>query len=443
MFKIGNLSRLLLCLVFPMTLLSQGNTDQIVISDIQEFVTKNWLGVPSKVDYALYWEVYKNDTNPPEKADFDVYQHFNIQIFEADHHDQAALFQNIKNNFFTIADKKAGKKYGLFVNGLKKDGVTVVSDTAWIVTGRNLHAAASSKNENAFVWHHWIPFNGRIPLALIKRQHFFDMSTNSGKVAFHMIWNFLLIGGFIWIFYCVRYLSLGNIFPFEKGVALFHTYDEQYRKRELKEFRQILVDWQEVVKEANDNVRTEINNSDQIKVNEIEGANVKFWRDKGTKKICNLIERISNPAINRYPASKIIQAGLETHELGGYHWTEISKEVDRAIENRASSEMENLKRKSLLDWLWNLGSLAPLIGLFGTATGISHAFATLTFLQADISQTELVKQLAGGIYEALWTTIEGLFVGIFLMILYYFYQNKLNWIYSKWEDIYVHITEKL
>ena len=122
---------------------------------------------------------------------------------------------------------------------------------------------------------------------------------------------------------------------------------------------------------------------------------------------------------------------------------EVSREVDRAIENRASSELEQLRRKSLMDWLWNLGTLAPLIGLFGTATGISHAFAMLTFLRADITQTELVKRLAGGIYEALWTTIEGLAVGITLTLLFYYYQNKLNWIYSKWEELYVYVSEKL
>ena len=55
----------------------------------------------------------------------------------------------------------------------------------------------------------------------------------------------------------------------------------------------------------------------------------------------------------------------------------------------------------------------------------------------------MVQNLAGGIYEALWTTIEGLAVGVMLMLVYYFYQNKLNWIYSKWEDLYVDISEKI
>ena len=159
--------------------------------------------------------------------------------------------------------------------------------------------------------------------------------------------------------------------------------------------------------------------------------------------IRNLLNRTMHPQLNQNPAVRIIRAGLENHELGGFRWLEVSKEVDRAIENRASSEQQKLRRSSLMDWLWNLGTLAPLVGLFGTATGISHAFGMLTMLDTDITQTALVKRLAGGIFEALWTTIEGLFVGIFMMLLYYYYQNKLNWIYSKWEEIYVYVAEKL
>ena len=73
--------------------------------------------------------------------------------------------------------------------------------------------------------------------------------------------------------------------------------------------------------------------------------------------------------LNRFPAVRIIHAGLEKHELGGYHWMTASEKVDRAIESRAASELENLRRRSLMDWLWNLGTLSPLIGLFGTGHG--------------------------------------------------------------------------
>ncbi len=425
----------------PVILFAQNQNHQIVISDIQEHVHKNWLGIPSKVDYSIYWEVYQDNAGEFVKTDFDQFEYFEASCFEKFSIEDYTKSEKLSTNFYTFTSKPTGNKYHFNVKGQLKDASIVISDTAWVVTGKKMHAQMA--NTGISKWHHWIPVNGRIPLAVIGRQRFFDSSTVAGKIAFHMIWNFLLASGAIWMLYCLRYLRLGSVFPFKKGLSIFYSYDEQYRRRESEEFREILVDWQDIVKQGNDNIKHEINQCDDVCVDDIQGANVKFWRDKGTIGIGKLIERISKPSMHRYPICRIIQTGLETHELGGYHWTEISKEVDRAIENRASSEIENIRRKSLMDWLWNLGTMAPLVGLFGTATGISHAFATLTVLQVDISQTELVKQLASGIYEALWTTIEGLFVGIFCMFLYYFYQNKLNWIYSKWEDIYVHITEKL
>ena len=122
---------------------------------------------------------------------------------------------------------------------------------------------------------------------------------------------------------------------------------------------------------------------------------------------------------------------------------EVDKEVDRAIENRATTEIEKLKRKSFMDWLWNFGTLSPLIGLFGTATGISHAFSTMRDLPLNSDQVAMTRDLAGGIFEALWTTIFGLVVAIVLMLLYYFYQKKLTRIFSKWEEIYLKISEPL
>jgi hypothetical protein len=54
----------------------------------------------------------------------------------------------------------------------------------------------------------------------------------------------------------------------------------------------------------------------------------------------------------------------------------------------------------------------------------------------------LIHQLAGGIHEALWTTIEGLIFGITFMLVYYYYQKKMEWVYSKWEEDYVYVIER-
>lgn len=144
-----------------------------------------------------------------------------------------------------------------------------------------------------------------------------------------------------------------------------------------------------------------------------------------------------------FPTSKIIRAGLDIHRMNGYRWLKPSEEVKRAFENRASIEIEFLRRKSKIEWFWNYGALAPLVGLFGTVTGITDAFQQLANTNATPDFVYTIHQLSNGIFEALWTTIFGLANGIFFMVVYYYFKHKLDWIYAKWEDIYISITEKL
>ncbi|MFQ5708981.1 MAG: MotA/TolQ/ExbB proton channel family protein [bacterium] len=147
--------------------------------------------------------------------------------------------------------------------------------------------------------------------------------------------------------------------------------------------------------------------------------------------------------LDPFPTSRIIRAGLEIHRMNGYRWLKPSEEVKRAFEDRASNEIENLRRKSKIDWFWNYAALAPLVGLFGTVTGITSAFQQLSVSNATSSTTLIIQHLSSGIFEALWTTIFGLANGIIFILLYYYFKHKLDWIYSKWEDIYISITEKL
>lgn len=153
-------------------------------------------------------------------------------------------------------------------------------------------------------------------------------------------------------------------------------------------------------------------------------------------------EEVKKKGLAPFPTTKIIVAGLENHKINGYRWMVASQEVDRAFENRASSELETLRKKSKIDWLWNFGGIAPLIGLFGTVTGITSAFHEISSGRVENVQ-DMLKNLGGGIYEALYTTIFGLVTGIVLVFVYYYYKSKLDWIYAKWEEIYVKISEKL
>ncbi len=147
--------------------------------------------------------------------------------------------------------------------------------------------------------------------------------------------------------------------------------------------------------------------------------------------------------LESFPTSKIIRVGLEIHRMNGYRWLKPSEEVKRAFENRASIEIEKLRRKSKIEWFWNYGALAPLVGLFGTVTGITYAFQQLTRSTATHDFVNTIQQLSNGIFEALWTTIFGLANGIFFILVYYYFKHKLDWIYAKWEEMYISITEKL
>lgn len=413
---------------------------RVHITNIDRTVHKNWLGIPRVVDCTVQWEVYVRAEEGWSPAPITLFDSFRAVCEPEAGKDVRRVSDEITGNFWMFKDLKVDETYDFAVEGYKLRKKTAISDTARFTTGREFRAAVPGI---ASRWHLWIPFNGRIPMAFFGRGYVFDGATKPGKIAFHLIWNFLIIGGLIWIFYARRHLSLHRIFPMGGGLALGASFDTVYDKGISKEFVRIIRAWRDLVEKANDHMRNALCEDCPSTVREIERVNIDFWRKEGAERVKDLLKRTNKPALIQYPAVRIIRAGLENHELGGYRWLEVSKEVDRAIENRASSEQEKLRRNSLLDWLWNLGTLSPLIGLFGTATGISHAFATLTMLRADITQTTLVRRLATGIFEALWTTIEGLFVGIILMLLYYYYQNKLNWIYSKWEEIYVHISERL
>ncbi len=409
------------------------------LNDLKRVVHKNILGVPDRVDVTIFWDAYSRDGGQWVRSDISTFESFTAICGEKGDEKSIEESEQIDQNFYSFKDRIAGKEYFFTVKGKMKGGEVIYSDTAWVVTGK----LYTDINAASIKWYHWIPFNGRIPLWVLGRERFYDGATRAGKIAFWLIWNFFLAGMMIWGFFCIRILSLGNVFPLRRGLRIGKGYEGIYNSLESREFRSIIEEWRDIVKRCNENIRRELEEGSCSDITEIESANTTFWRDKGAKVIRNLIRRVSLPSMIRFPAARIIKAGLENHELGGFHWLEVSREVDRAIENRASSEIERLRRESLIDWLWNLGTLAPLIGLFGTATGISHAFAMLTFVKSNITQSELVKSLAGGIYEALWTTIEGLFVGIILMLLYYWYNNKLSWIYSKWEEIYVYVAEKL
>ena len=73
-------------------------------------------------------------------------------------------------------------------------------------------------------------------------------------------------------------------------------------------------------------------------------------------------------------------------------------------------------------WLATTAAGAPMIGFLGTVTGMVQAF----FAMASAGSNANVTVLASGIYEALVTTVAGLFVGIIALFAYNYLVSMVN-----------------
>ncbi len=83
-----------------------------------------------------------------------------------------------------------------------------------------------------------------------------------------------------------------------------------------------------------------------------------------------------------------------------------------AIENVGNLEVAELEKGFI--WLATTAAGAPMLGFLGTVTGMVQAF----FAMASAGSNANVSVLANGIYEALVTTVAGLFVGIIALFAY-------------------------
>jgi biopolymer transport protein ExbB len=112
------------------------------------------------------------------------------------------------------------------------------------------------------------------------------------------------------------------------------------------------------------------------------------------------------------PLGRILAAGL------------VNRRHDRAIIKESIEEVGRHVAHDLERFLGALGTIAtasPLLGLLGTVLGMIKIFSVVS--------TEGVGDpglLAGGIAEALITTVTGLFIAIPSLILYRFFRSRVD-----------------
>jgi len=94
--------------------------------------------------------------------------------------------------------------------------------------------------------------------------------------------------------------------------------------------------------------------------------------------------------------------------------------VENKISLRGDQELKRLSKN--LHLLELTGKIAPMIGLLGTVIGMVEAFREMSAVKNFVDPS----LLAGGIWEALITTVAGLFVGIPALVFYHLYSNKVK-----------------
>ena len=82
-----------------------------------------------------------------------------------------------------------------------------------------------------------------------------------------------------------------------------------------------------------------------------------------------------------------------------------------------------------ISYLADIGSIAPMLGLFGTVLGMIKSFSVVA---SDIVASRPMM-LADGVAEALVTTAAGLFIGIPVMAAYAFFRGRVQGMISDLE----------
>lgn len=405
------------------------------IIEIQKENIKKWFFIrPISGDITVRWRLSGDDN----RSEFDHYRVYCENTAASVLIDSSDVL-NV-NDPYTFLNKQAGIRWKFYIKGFTGSSYHTISDTSYTIIGQTRNYV---RVPNVIK----LIFLGKLPLSLLGKGEKYENASVTGKVAFFVLWIFMLtLVPFIILF--LPRLNYNRVFPIKEGkyVKKAKLLNKDIDRVLSDEFSKILDYWRTIFTHSKEQINSEINKrlkkNEEISISEVEGANVKHWADEGMKGIQKLIKEINDrEKWKDIPTVNIFKVGLESHEINGYHWIEVSKEVDRAIENRAASEIEILRRKSHVDWLWNIGTLAPIVGLFGTATGISKVFDDI---QPSISQgQQMITELSGGINEALWTTIEGLAISFIFLMVYYYFNNKLKRIYMKWENLYVTLSEKI
>ena len=110
---------------------------------------------------------------------------------------------------------------------------------------------------------------------------------------------------------------------------------------------------------------------------------------------------------------QVLSAGLAKLSSGYDHAIEAMQEV---------SEEENMKLDHRLGYMALIGTISPMVGLFGTVDGMIRSFSVI----ATSATSPKPSELAAGISTALFTTLLGLLIAIPTIAVHSLIRNRIS-----------------
>ncbi|MBI3322222.1 MAG: MotA/TolQ/ExbB proton channel family protein [Candidatus Omnitrophica bacterium] len=133
------------------------------------------------------------------------------------------------------------------------------------------------------------------------------------------------------------------------------------------------------------------------------------------------------------PLARIAREGLRRHGRP-------RAEVLEAMEEAGALEIPALERR--LPLLGTIAHIAPLLGLLGTVTGLVRCFQTIQQKATSLNPVN-PGDLAGGIWEALLTTVFGLIVAIPAYAMYNYLVYRVNTLTHRLEAAVIKLADHL
>ena len=130
------------------------------------------------------------------------------------------------------------------------------------------------------------------------------------------------------------------------------------------------------------------------------------------------------------PVARLVEKGIE--RIG-----RPLQDIQTAVENMGNVEVARLEKG--LPMLATIAGGAPMIGFLGTVTGMIEAFFRMSTAGNNID----ITLLSGGIYEAMVTTVGGLFVGIIAYFGYNYLTSQISNLVFKMESTTIEFIDML